>query len=149
MRMWMVNPKIMCDKHLLGEHVELHMFVGTIINGVDVTGYINKNLLELKSVQSRHIELVEEIKRRGFKHESFFPVISWDCVKEQYGSLYDKEIDVKGSFKELIKRCPRCRQKAEELSEEYKMKTKQTTLEDFGLTFKNEKVKKDVQTRRK
>ena len=23
MRMWMVNPKIMCRKHLLGEHVEL------------------------------------------------------------------------------------------------------------------------------
>ena len=25
MRMWMVNPKMMCNKHLLGEHVELHL----------------------------------------------------------------------------------------------------------------------------
>ena len=28
MRMWMVNPGFMCNKHLLGEHVECHMLVG-------------------------------------------------------------------------------------------------------------------------
>ena len=30
MRMWMIDPTMLCTKHLLGEHVELHMFVGTI-----------------------------------------------------------------------------------------------------------------------
>ncbi|MEZ0346180.1 MAG: pyrimidine dimer DNA glycosylase/endonuclease V, partial [Infirmifilum sp.] len=26
----MVPPSIMCDRHLLGEHVELHMLVGAL-----------------------------------------------------------------------------------------------------------------------
>jgi hypothetical protein len=30
MRMWMVNPRIMCGNHLLGEHLETHMFYGII-----------------------------------------------------------------------------------------------------------------------
>jgi len=28
MRMWMLNPKALCRKHLMGEHVEIHMLVG-------------------------------------------------------------------------------------------------------------------------
>lgn len=44
MRMWMVPPRHMCRKHLLGEHVELHMFVGSIKNGVRVEGYLANNL---------------------------------------------------------------------------------------------------------
>ena len=33
MRMWNVDVTKMCNKHLLGEHVEMHMFVGIIIKG--------------------------------------------------------------------------------------------------------------------
>lgn len=33
MRMWVVNPKILCRKHLLGEHVELHMATGHLQRG--------------------------------------------------------------------------------------------------------------------
>ena len=33
MRMWMVDPQIMCRQHLLGEHTEMHMFVGTLKRG--------------------------------------------------------------------------------------------------------------------
>jgi hypothetical protein len=29
--MWMVDPRLVCSKHLLGEHVELHMFVGCLL----------------------------------------------------------------------------------------------------------------------
>ena len=45
MRMWMVDPKIMCRKHLLGEHVEHHMFVGTINKRISIVGYLRDNLL--------------------------------------------------------------------------------------------------------
>ena len=41
MRMWMVNPEILCRKHLLGEHVELHMLVGWIIKGKSIQGYLD------------------------------------------------------------------------------------------------------------
>ena len=70
MRMWMVNPKTMCRNHLLGEHVECHMFVGTIKRGKNIQGYLNKGLLEIHSLQSRHEELVEEMLRRGYRHNS-------------------------------------------------------------------------------
>jgi len=68
MRMWMVNPKIMCRQHLLGEHVEIHMFVGTLSRGKSVKGYLEKGLLEVHNLYWRHEELVEEMKRRGTVH---------------------------------------------------------------------------------
>ncbi len=36
----MVDPTIMCRNHLLGEHVEIHMFVGTIDQGQSVRGFL-------------------------------------------------------------------------------------------------------------
>jgi hypothetical protein len=47
MRMWMVPTKIMCDKHLLGEHVEHHMFLGSLKQGFNLDGYVKNNLFEL------------------------------------------------------------------------------------------------------
>lgn len=38
MRMWMVDPATMCDRHLLGEHAEIHMAIGTIAKGRSVAG---------------------------------------------------------------------------------------------------------------
>ncbi len=46
MRMWNVLPEYLCRKHLLGEHVEMHMFVGTIKRGVSLNGYIKNKLVE-------------------------------------------------------------------------------------------------------
>ena len=40
MRMWMVDPKKMCRKHLLGEHVEIHMMVGTLLKGRSIDGFL-------------------------------------------------------------------------------------------------------------
>lgn len=38
MRMWMLPPETMCRKHLLGEHVELHMLLGSLRRGKTLTG---------------------------------------------------------------------------------------------------------------
>ena len=58
MRMWMVNPRIMCRQHLLGEHVEIHMFIGTINRRKSVQGYLEKGLLEIHNLYNRHEDLV-------------------------------------------------------------------------------------------
>ena len=42
MRMWMVPPRKMCRKHLLGEHVEIHMAVATLRLGKSVAGFLEK-----------------------------------------------------------------------------------------------------------
>lgn len=62
MRMWMVNPRIMCRQHLLGEHVEIHMFIGTLNRKKSVKGYLEKGLLEIHNLYARHEILVEEMK---------------------------------------------------------------------------------------
>jgi hypothetical protein len=70
MRMWMVDPKIMCRNHLLEEHAEIHLFVWNIDRQHSVKGYLDKGLLETHNLYARHAELAQELKRRGYHHNS-------------------------------------------------------------------------------
>jgi hypothetical protein len=102
--MWMVDPRIMCRQHLLGEHVEIHMFIGTLNRGKTVEGYLEKGLLEVHNLYSRHQELVEEMKLRGYNHHSDVDT-KWKHAKKL------GVIDKKKNLKNLIERCPRCKQR--------------------------------------
>ena len=103
MRMWNVLPEYLCRKHLLGEHVEMHMFVGTIKKGVSINGYIKNKLVETDKIVQRHDELVEEMENRGFNHRS--PIDDWEC------DFTVGEVDVEANLKELSKRCPECKKR--------------------------------------
>jgi len=105
MRMWMVDPRIMCRQHLLGEHVEHHMFAGTINKRISVAGYISDHLLEPASLYARHQALVAEMEDRGYRHKSPFPYLREDFLDEPY---YGVTIDPDASLKELLRRCPEC-----------------------------------------
>lgn len=104
MRMWMVNPKIMCKNHLLGEHSEIHLFVWNIDAGHSVKGYLDNGLLEIHNLYYRHEELAQELKRRGYKHNSELAE-KWRFAKNA-GS-----IDKSQSLQELIRRCIKCRER--------------------------------------
>ena len=65
MRMWKVNPKVMCRQHLLGEHVEMHMFVGCWNKGIKLNGYLEGGLVELCEVKNRHDELANRGQTGG------------------------------------------------------------------------------------
>jgi len=97
----MVNPRIMCRQHLLGEHAEIHMFIGTINRGKSVKGYLEKGLLEVRDLYNRHEDLVEEMKRRKYNHYSEVNK-KWKFV-EKVGFI-DKE----KNLIELINRCSKC-----------------------------------------
>lgn len=99
MRMWMVDPKLMCRQHLLGEHVELHMLVGTIRKGKNIDGYVDNGLIEVQNIRSRHEELTEEMEARGYKHKS--PLLEFEEFEAG-------EVDRKRSKLELANRCRRC-----------------------------------------
>lgn len=108
MRQWMVDPKIMCRKHLLGEHVEHHMFIGTLNRGISVAGYLRDNLLEPASLHSRHAELAAEMARRGYSHKSPLPVwTNYNLTDDDYW----KQIDQSAALFELLRRCPECRKR--------------------------------------
>jgi len=64
MRMWGVDPKVLCTRHLSGEHAEMHMFAGTIKKGIRLTGYIQKGEVETDKIKERHDELAAELSRR-------------------------------------------------------------------------------------
>lgn len=70
MRMWMVNVRTMCRKHLLGEHVECHMIAGSINKGRRLDGFVDSNALQLKSLITRHDAIAREMIRRKYKHKS-------------------------------------------------------------------------------
>jgi hypothetical protein len=101
MRMWMVNPRLMCRKHLLGEHVELHMLAGTLRRGIGVRGFLENKLIEIHNMQRRHEELVREMKRRGFRHASPLP-----RAPQRRGGRVDR----RANLVELARRCKDCRQ---------------------------------------
>jgi hypothetical protein len=104
----MVDPRIMCRQHLLGEHAEIHMFIGTISRGYSVEGYLEKGLLEIHSLYDRHDELVIEMKRRNYKHNSTISK-KWKQARI-LGSIYKYK-----SLKQLIIRCSRCRERYERI----------------------------------
>ena len=99
MRMWMVDPSLLCRQHLLGEHKELHMLVGCIERGKNLRGYLEKNLVELSEINVRHDQLVKEMSARGYDHQSPLPVV---CVS-------GGKVDVNKSLLDLKERCKNCR----------------------------------------
>lgn len=100
MRMWNVNVKKMCNQHLLGEHVECHMFVGTLNKGKSIQGYVDKGLVEIHNIKKRHDELACEMEKRGMKHQSKLP--------EYKITILGKVNPVQNQI-ELNRRCIECR----------------------------------------
>lgn len=100
MRQWNIDPKLLCNQHLLGEHVEHHMFIGCIEKNMSLDGYIDKGLVEIHNLETRHNELAEEMKKRRMKHSSPLPIVN----------LYIAgNIDINKNIKELKRRCPECK----------------------------------------
>jgi len=97
MRMWMVSPETMCRKHLLGEHVEIHMLAGSILKGKSIAGFAK--LVEAHSAHQRHWALVMEMERRGYNHRSPLPDFNLE-----FG-----EVNVAKSIMDLHERCPDCK----------------------------------------
>jgi hypothetical protein len=105
----MVDPRKMCSQHIRGEHFECHMFVGSICKGISMKGYVEKGMLDSSMLLQRHDELVEEMLRRNMNHQS---EISLEGIKQFEGI---GSVDVRASIAELIKRCPDCRKKLENI----------------------------------
>lgn len=103
----MVDPRKLCDQHLLGEHNELHALVGTVEkhdNGEEIVRSLCEDgYLDLTSVQSRHHKVAREMRRRGMNHDSSI----------YFRNPFDFEggVDVDESLEELKSRCPDCKQR--------------------------------------
>lgn len=73
MRIWDVDPAVLCRQHLLGEHRELHGLWNIHVLGK--TGYrlhpeTRRWEGKLKALYDRHERLVREMEQRGYRHGS-------------------------------------------------------------------------------
>lgn len=97
--MWMIDPKIMCRQHLLGEHGEIHKHRHNFVKKHKVSG--REGQIEPKSMKSRHDELALEMNRRGYNHKSPYD-------QPDISHLPDMLVDKEKSIKILIHRCSEC-----------------------------------------
>ena len=105
--MWNVNPELMCRKHLLGEHVEMHMFSAALNSGKKLDGYINTGLLEVHNIKLRHDDLAQEMIKRGYRHDS--PIADPPHL-ERAGF-----VNIEKSYEELQARCLECRKRIQKI----------------------------------
>lgn len=110
MRNWNVDPKILCQRHILGEHVECHMFAGCINKGISMAGYISKGLVEIHNIQARHEELADEMTSRGYNHKSPLP---------EFKSWIEGNVNREENLWELSRRCPECKKRIEMTGRHY------------------------------
>jgi Pyrimidine dimer DNA glycosylase len=110
MRMWMVDPKLMCDKHLLGEHGEIHKHKHNFEKKHKMDGRLTPIVqIEPESMESRHDELVKEMLARNFNHKSPFLQPDVSYLLENAGS----KVDVDHSIEDLSSRCEDCKKRIE------------------------------------
>jgi len=104
MRTWMVNPKLMCKKHIVGEHGEIHKHRHNFEKGHSITGRIYPVVqIEPKAMKARHDELAKYLNHKSPYEQ---PDISYLPDDEQ-----NAKVDIEVSLKELCRRCPDCRKK--------------------------------------
>lgn len=75
MRIWDIEPKYLCRKHLLAEHRELHGLWNILTKHGARGGYSRhpetlRWVGKQKALYNRHELLVEEFVRRGYKHHT-------------------------------------------------------------------------------
>jgi len=105
-RMWCVDPRKMCDQHVLGEHNECHQGVGSILRHPHGRAIMEGRVFDDKPdqidtsrIQDRHDELVDEMEARGMNHDSPMDYEDeWDLG----------EIDVEYNRQDLSERCEDC-----------------------------------------
>lgn len=111
MRMWMVDPKLLCTKHLLGEHGEIHKHRHNFMKQHRITKRISPVVqIEPMQMEARHNELAAELIRRKYNHNSPFeqPDISYLNDSERLA-----KVDINNSLMDLINRCPECAKRIE------------------------------------
>lgn len=112
MRMWMIEPKLMCRKHLLGEHLELHMILESMRKGKKLKGFFDNRIIEPKAIYERHIVITEEMMNRNYRHKTEILYKDFTFVFIKYKSIYHGldlvTVNRSKSLLDLTFRCKEC-----------------------------------------
>lgn len=99
----MIDPQLLCRKHLLGEHGEIHKHKHNFVKAHSVAG--RRGQIEPEAMQSRHDALAAEMLQRGYNHASPYeqPDLSYLGPEDRYGT-----VDRAESLRLLSERCSDC-----------------------------------------
>lgn len=106
MRMWMIDPKLLCNTHLLGEHGEIHKHRHNFVKHHSMDGRFSPVVqIEPANMKKRHDALAAEMVSRGMNHRSPYeqPDISYLPEWQQ-----NAVVDVVESATDLTVRCDYC-----------------------------------------
>lgn len=107
MRMWMINPELLCNKHLLGEHGEIHKHRHNFVKKHNISGRIHPVVqIEPSSMKVRHDELAKEMLKRNMNHKSDYEQPDISYLSD---NLRLAKVDTNISKSDLIQRCEECR----------------------------------------
>jgi len=99
MRIWDLEPELLCRQHLLGEHRELHGLWAILTEGKRGYARHPETLRwqgKLKALYWRHEQLVAEMGRRGYRHQTPLPVdeATGLGVQEEYKDLPAEQVKI-------------------------------------------------------
>ena len=106
MRMWMIDSRMLCNRHLCGEHGEIHKHRHNFVKGHSIEG--RRGQIEPESMSQRHDDLAREMLSRGMKHES--PYVQPDLSKYDLSGF---TVDRNDSMLDLKARCCECEKRME------------------------------------
>lgn len=110
MRMWMIDPVLLCKKHLIGEHGELHKFLPSFRKGHKVDGRFSPIVqIQFKGYLERHDALAQEMLNRGYNHKS--PLVDIPDFARIYPAFIDRMVEPDTSIADLMMRCENCNQR--------------------------------------
>jgi len=98
MRVWDVDPALLCRAHLLGEHRELHAVFSVIANGRE--GYsrhpeVRRWRGRLPALARRHDALVAEMRRRGWTgHKTDLPPCGGEAEQSELLDSVEDQIAI-------------------------------------------------------
>lgn len=116
MRMWMIDPELMCMQHITGEHRELHALKASLErtkpkydncerHRKNLTTLAKKELIELKSLKERHKELANHLKNHNSPIGKI-PTLKYLPEEVAWAEVYEEK-----AIQDLINRPEACRPK--------------------------------------
>lgn len=99
MRIWDIPPERLYRQHLLGEHRELHALWSIITNNKKGYAHHPETMRwrgKLKALYLRHEVMVEEMKKRGYKHSTpLDPALATgNAIQDEFVNSYEEQVRI-------------------------------------------------------
>ncbi|MCA9387330.1 hypothetical protein KC669_04825 [Candidatus Dojkabacteria bacterium] len=102
----MINPILLCNQHLIGEHGEIHKHRHNFVKGHSIKKRVELNQIEPLSMETRHNELAAEMLRRDMTHQSPYTLPDLSKIPIHHRNY---KVNVESAMVELHSRCAKCK----------------------------------------